>query len=411
MVKAIDLRITQSELLESIDSLQLVDSGEQAEEFFAAISWSFICEPGDAFAGFLISAFGQARALSLELAQTSPERYKNLLAEQGISGEERFGRFEKAALDARERWSPRLNLARVKAGCNAMAEKQAWFVSTDHQDWPVGFQDLEQHAPRGLWGMGDSSMLRSLGRSLAFVGSRISSTYGESACETLITPLVERGYSIVSGGAYGIDATSHRAALAAGGSTVAMMAGGLDRLYPSGNSDLFALLRDRGALLSEMPPGAEPTKWRFLQRNRLIAAMGLATVVVEANPRSGAVSTANRAIDLNRPVGAVPGPINTAGADGCHQLIRNAKATLVTSADDVVELLGGTAFEVELGAAGLGALETRVYDVIGFQGADLRSICAEAGLTHSEAQIGLASLSLLGFISESSAGWHRVSQP
>ena len=200
---------------------------------------------------------------------------------------------------------------------------------------------------------------------------------------------------------------SHRVTNSVGGLTVAMMAGGLDRLYPSGNRELFNSIEANGLILSEMPPGAEPTKWRFLQRNRLIAALGQATVVVEANPRSGAVSTANRAIELDRPVGAVPGPINSPGSDGCHLLIREGKAELITCAQEILEMIQPSGFDAPAEMAGLGALETRVLDVIGFGLVGLEAIRAEAGLTSSEANLGLAGLSLLGMVEQHSGGWQR----
>jgi DNA processing protein len=408
MVIQSGLRIAESELIAAISPLLLKDSHEDPSDFFAAICWSLICEPGDAFAGFLIDSFGAAQALALELEQTTPSKYLALLRAHESANAERFRSFEKVALEARQRWLPRMNLSRVIAACADMAKAGAWFVTSDYQAWPSRLLDLENHAPRGLWGLGDHSALGALSDAFAFVGSRISTDYGQSTCLDLIEPLVARGGAIVSGGAYGIDAAAHRATIASGGRTVAMMAGGLDRLYPSGNAELFVSVTKRGALLSEMPPGVEPTKWRFLQRNRLIAALGAATVVVEANPRSGAVSTANRALELDRPVGAVPGPIGSAASDGCHQLIRAAKASLVTCAQDIMELVGSADLYNELENIGLGALETRVYDVIGFGVADLGEICTQAGLTKAEAEIGLASLSLLGFIELDSHGWRRL---
>lgn len=408
MVIQSGLRIAESELMDAISPLLLKDSHEAPADFFASICWSLICEPGDSFAGLLISSFGAANSLVLEIEQTSPSKYLSLLREHESSGIERFRSLEKVAADARQRWMPRMNLRQVVEACQDMARLGGWFVTSEHHAWPERLLDLENHVPRGLWGLGDHGTLGALSDAFSFVGSRISTDYGQSTCLDLIEPLVARGSAIVSGGAYGIDAAAHRAAIASGGRTVAMMAGGLDRLYPSGNAELFVSIRKRGALLSEMPPGAEPTKWRFLQRNRLIAALGAATVVVEANPRSGAVSTANRALELDRPVGAVPGPIGSAASDGCHQLIRAAKASLVTCAQDIIELVGSVDLHSELETFGLGALETRVYDVIGFGVADLREICAQAGLTKAEAEIGLASLSLLGFVELDSHGWRRL---
>ncbi|MFM6965920.1 MAG: DNA-processing protein DprA, partial [Rhodoluna sp.] len=259
----------------------------------------------------------------------------------------------------------------------------------------------------GLWAIGNADHLSELSNGISIVGSRIASAYGERACSELVGPLIARGYLIISGGAYGIDAMAHKATLALRGVTAAMMAGGLDQLYPSGNRDLFKAIASNGLILSELPPGAEPTKWRFLQRNRLIAALGQATVVIEANPKSGAVSTANRAIELERPLGAVPGPIDSPGSDGCHQLIRQLKAELITCAEDVIELLEPNGQSVELLEQGLGALETRVLDAIAFGNATIEKIRADAGLTNSEATLGLSGLALLGIVEQHNGGWQR----
>jgi DNA processing protein len=382
-------------------------SDESAVDYFAALTWAVICEPGDAFAGQLISTFGAGRALALELARTDANAYVSHFAEAGSDWLEmkRFGRFEKTLAEARERWWPRLSISRVHDAIEAMEHLKGWFITERSEYWPQSLNDLADHTPRGIWGIGNLNS--ALPKAISVVGSRISSNYGEFATGELIGPMVSRGYAVVSGGAHGIDAHAHRSTLALGGLTVAVMAGGLDRLYPSGNRELFNEVADRGLLLSEMPPGAEPTKWRFLQRNRLIAALGDATLVIEASARSGAVSTANRAVDLGRPLGAVPGPINSPGSDGCHQLIRELKAQLITCFDDILELLGEDGLTSAAGLQGLGALETRVLDVIGAASADLARVCTEGGLTRTEAEMGIAGLSLMGLIEQDSLGWRR----
>jgi DNA processing protein len=296
-------------------------------------------------------------------------------------------------------------MAKVTSAVNTTASLGGWFVTETSEFWPNALLDLGNHVPRGLWGIGTPNF--DIDRAISVVGSRVATAYGEYATGELVGPMASRGFSIISGGAYGIDAQAHRATLALGGKTIAIMAGGLDRLYPSGNRELFKEVANKGLLLSEMPPGAEPTKWRFLQRNRLIAALGQAIILVEANARSGAMSTANRGVDLGRPIGAVPGPINAPGSDGCHQLIRGHKAELITCADDVLDMLGENSATIPAEVAGLGALETRVLDVIGLTGADLNRIRSEGGLTAAEAEIGIAGLSLLGYIEQDSSGWRR----
>lgn len=408
MVTSIDLMLSNSEI-ESLSSKMCLDGvNEPSIDYFASLAWAVVCEPGDAFAGQLVSTFGAARSLELEIHRTSAKDYAKLFAEAGSDWLElqKFGRFEKTLSDARERWTPRLTTAGVKKAIEEMSNLNGWFIAEHSQHWPKSLDDLGNHAPRGLWGIGNPEPCTT--RMISIVGSRVASSYGEFATAELLGPLVMRGYSVVSGGAYGIDASAHRATVAMEGSTIAVMAGGLDRLYPSGNRDLFKAITEQGAVVSEMPPGSEPTKWRFLQRNRLIAALGQGTIVVEANARSGAVSTANRAIELERPLGAVPGPIDSPGSDGCHQLIRDNKAQLITCSEDILEMLGANTIDSKIEAAGLGALELRVLDVIGFSVADIARICSEGGLTRSEAEIGIAGLSLLGVIEQDSLGWRRM---
>lgn len=407
MVNAAALMMTERQIVDATAQLRATESEESSTDFFAAIAWSVICEPGDSVAGKLVNHFGAARALELELRRVDAGYYFSEMSSSGEAPAESLAKFERTIEDARQRWSARFTMARVLESCAVMQSRSAWFVTNQSESWPAGLNDLENHAPRGLWGIGEAGRLRQLDKAISFVGSRIASSYGENACVELIGPLIDRGYAIISGGAYGIDAMSHRTTESLGGLTAAMMAGGLDRLYPSGNRELFRKLETAGLILSEMPPGAEPTKWRFLQRNRLIAALGQVTVVVEANPRSGAVSTANRAIELDRPLGAVPGPINSSGSDGCHLLIREGKAELITCAQDILEMVQSGDYGAEVRDLGLGALETRVLDVIGFGVVTLETIRSEAGLTSSEADLGVAGLSLMGLVEQHNAGWRR----
>jgi DNA processing protein len=196
--------------------------------------------------------------------------------------------------------------------------------------------------PVALWVRGDRLLDELVDRSVALVGSRASTAYGEHVAAELAHGLGERGWTTVSGGAFGIDAAAHRGALAAGAPTVAVLACGVDRAYPSAHSALFARVLDDGALVSEWPPGCAALSHRFLVRNRLIAALSRGTVVVEAAARSGAQATAKRAHGLGKAVMAVPGPVTSAMSVGCHQLLRDTEqgARLVTSAAEVVEVVG-----------------------------------------------------------------------
>ncbi|WP_409331491.1 DNA-processing protein DprA [Trujillonella humicola] len=196
--------------------------------------------------------------------------------------------------------------------------------------------------PVALWVRGPARLADVVERSVAVVGARASTAYGEHVAGDLAHRLGESGWAVVSGGAYGIDAAAHRGALAAGGSTVAVLACGVDRVYPSGNGALLERIADEGLVLSEWPPGAAPHRHRFLVRNRLIAALTRGTVVVEAAARSGAQATARRARRLGRPVMAVPGPVTSAMSVGCHELIRDQEsgAVLVGTAAHVIEEVG-----------------------------------------------------------------------
>ncbi|MEP6599787.1 MAG: DNA-processing protein DprA [Actinomycetota bacterium] len=214
--------------------------------------------------------------------------------------------------------------------------------------------------PLGLWVSGSADPTLLGVRSVAIVGSRAATPYGEHVTSELGYGLARRGVSVVSGGAYGIDAVAHRSALAADGCTILVSAGGLDRPYPTGNASLYARAKECGLVISESPPGAAPHRHRFLTRNRLIAAFSTGTVVVEAAARSGALNTAAHARELGRSVMAVPGPVTSAMSAGCHQLLRAEPdpALLVTSVDDILLLVGSIGEGVEREAPPRGAAGT-----------------------------------------------------
>ena len=223
------------------------------------------------------------------------------------------------------------------------------FVHRGSSEWLPGLDDLgttgsvsgiEGGRPLGLWVAGPMR-LDELGASgIAIVGARASTPYGDTVASELASELAEAGTVIVSGGAVGIDASAHRGALASDGATVAVMACGLDQLYPRCNDSLLRRIRMDQLLVSEYPPGATPTKFRFLTRNRLIAALSAATIIVEAAARSGAKNTVGWAQALGRPVLAVPGPVTSALSVTPHRLVRDAHAALVTNARDVLVELG-----------------------------------------------------------------------
>jgi DNA protecting protein DprA len=230
---------------------------------------------------------------------------------------------------------------RLKAVDLGLLEEQieksgAQFITPESANWPPSLNDLNA-APIGLVVKGDLSVLSE--RSLAIVGTRNPTPYGVRIAGDFAAGFVDREWNIVSGGAYGIDSAAHKGALIAEGRTIAVLATGIDVAYPAGNARLFAEIAENGALISEVMPGAHAIPSRFLTRNRIIAALSQATLVVEAAFRSGSLRTARDAAELMRPVMAIPGPISAPTSEGCHRLIGERAAEIVTSVTDAIELI------------------------------------------------------------------------
>jgi DNA processing protein len=212
-------------------------------------------------------------------------------------------------------------------------------VCPGDSEWPTQLNTLGVARPYALWLRGEADLRYCCLQSVSIVGARASSAYGTHVGTEMAATLAGRGWTVVSGGAYGIDASAHQGALAADGVTIAVLACGVDHAYPPGHHDLLASIAAQGVLVSEWPPGRTPTRLRFLIRNRVIGALTRGTVVVEAGQRSGALNTARHARDLGRPVMAVPGPVTSEASAGCHKIIREWGAVCVTDAYDVLELL------------------------------------------------------------------------
>ena len=212
----------------------------------------------------------------------------------------------------------------------------AKFITPEDSEWPRQLDDLAA-PPIGLIVKGDISVLQE--RGFAIVGTRNPTQYGVRNASEFAAGFVDREWVIVSGGAYGIDSAAHKGALIAEGRTIAVLAAGIDVAYPAGNARLFAEICENGALISEVLPGTPAIPSRFLTRNRIIAAISQATLVVEAAFRSGSLRTARDAAELMRPVMAIPGPINAPTSEGCHRLIGERAAELVTSVPDAIELV------------------------------------------------------------------------
>ena len=220
-----------------------------------------------------------------------------------------------------------------------MVASQAFLITRHDSDWPVSLDDLKA-PPIALIGRGSRTALSSVRESLSIVGTRNPSDYGVRVAGDFAAGAVDRGWSIISGGAFGIDSAAHKGAIIAEGQTIAILGGGVNSIFPSGNDRLFREIIQNGLLLSEVLPNVHAIPARFLIRNRLIAAISRATVVVEAAFRSGSLRTARDAAEIFRPVMAVPGPINSPTSDGCHRLIGERTAEIVTSIADCMELVG-----------------------------------------------------------------------
>lgn len=307
-----------------------------------------LVEPGDELAVQTVAAVGPERALAL---LTGRERLqpaeKDLLADVAGSPST-LGRRWSAGL---QRWAPRAAHLAPERDLVTLHRLGGGLLIPEDAAWPAGVADLGAQAPLGLWFRGTGT-LPATAQALAVVGSREATAYGRSVTRHLVGHVVRRGVCVVSGGAYGIDGAAHTAALEAAAGvppetgqagapvpTVAVLAGGLDRFYPAGHEDLLRAVMAAGLLVSEMPPGASPTRYRFLHRNRLIAALSGAVLVVEARWRSGAQNTAGHALGLGRELGVVPGPITSPSSAGCHRLLQETPARLVAGEEDVAALL------------------------------------------------------------------------
>jgi DNA processing protein len=216
----------------------------------------------------------------------------------------------------------------------------ARLVCPQDEEWPTGLAVLGGEEPLALWVRGERLVSEALDRSVAVVGARAATTYGGHVASEIGYGLAGRGWTVVSGGAFGIDALAHRGALAAGGITVAVLACGVDVPYPRSHDRLFARIAEEGLIISEWPPGTSPRPHRFLVRNRVIAAGTAGTVVVEGAVRSGALSTGRCAQKLGRPLMVVPGPVTSVMSAGCHLLLREEGTRLVTNVAEVVEEVG-----------------------------------------------------------------------
>jgi DNA processing protein len=384
---------------------------EAIRDRFARATWTGIAEPGDRTAGLVVQALGAADALDAVVARWPAPQWSAAIVQSGVDGVP-----ESEFQQAIERWQPRLKSATALLAVRQAARYGARLLVPDAAGWPVGMDDLGLHAPIALWVRGTEKALDALDTSVALVGARAATGYGEHVTMEVSAGLVDRGFAIVSGAAYGIDGMAHRAALASHGMTIAFLAGGVDRFYPAGHDALLTRMVEEGAIISELPCGQPPTKWRFLQRNRLIAAASQATVVIEAGWRSGSLNTAGHAAQIGRPVGAVPGPVTSAASAGCHRLIRDYDATLVTTADEIAELVGGAEARRSPSETSprddprpRSAEETRLLDAISQSSPrEVKDIAARAGLSIAAVQGLLGALEIEERVIERERGWVKT---
>ena len=281
------------------------------DDAYLALSWiSDIC---DLETSNLIAKFGAIETLNV-INQSSPrnaveKRRKNRLS----------------------------NLGEIQELKYVLKRNSINYISAIDANWPKSLNDLGFNKPLGLFYKGDIDLLHQ--ENISIVGTRKSSNYGNSIAGEFAFDLASIGFNVVSGGAIGIDTASHHGALNAQGKTICVQANGLHKLYPSKNEILFEKIIKNGLMLSEHPPGRNPTKNSFLNRNRIIAALSKSTMVVEAAEISGALSTARHALRMQRLVLAVPGSIHSKSSSGTNELIRNREAESVTNLQQVLELI------------------------------------------------------------------------
>jgi DNA processing protein len=305
-------------------------------------------------------------------------------------------------------------LIQARADLDAVHASGARLVCPGDAEWPTGLDELDwagdgRAAPLALWVRGEIGLDRLCRRAIAVVGARSATFAGRATAREIAGGVAEQGWTVVSGAAEGIDAAAHEAALAAGGSTVAVMAGGLDVVYPRRHAPLLRQIAQQGAVLTEAPPGTPPQRLRFLTRNRLIAALGHGTVMVEAALRSGALSTVAHAHALGRQVCCVPGPVGSQVSAGCHRQIREGMATLVTNAAEVLADVGplGTTAQEELPRPrgprdGLAPTQLSLLDALPTRGGlSITGLMAVTGTTVRQVTADLGNLELAGLISHS----------
>ncbi|WGW13084.1 DNA-processing protein DprA [Saxibacter everestensis] len=420
-------------------------------ERLARAGLSRLAEPGDETAWALVQVLGAVGALELIRSnRPAPRKLSFAVARQlaglgegpsserpgaeGLLSDELAYHPELAGFMPHlgrglQRWRPRVPDLNPERDLATVARFGGRLVIPGDDEWPERLRDLGPTEPLALWVRGAPSLSDAVRESVALVGSRHASAYGRALAADWAYGLVDRGYCVVSGGAYGIDAQAHVGALnvgeSAGVPTVSFLAGGIDRFYPGGNTSLFDQILENGLIVAEAAPGCSPRKFRFLLRNRLIAASSRATVVIEAGWRSGALNTAHQAAELMRPVGAVPGSVFAATSAGCHRLLREACAICVTDISELVELAGPLTVTAPAAPAMLpfeAAAERRASDALlpadarlldalpVRQYVDVTALQKSAGMSLTEVRSGLSRLELAELAARAGTGWRRTTR-
>lgn len=372
----------------------------------ARLTLSRIGEPGDPRLTSLVSELGPVEVLAALRAQSrTPGRTRSQHAEL------------QHALAAR------LADADPDVDADLAARRGFRFVTPEDAEWPVALDDLA-HAPPlhdrggvpvGLWVRGRLRLDEVATGAVAVVGSRSATTYGAGVAGEIAADLASSGRAVVSGAAFGIDEAAHRAALAVRGPTFAVLACGVDRAYPAAHAGLLDYIAEEGLVVSEAAPGCSPTRIRFLARNRLIAALGVGTVVVEAAARSGALNTAHWAAALSRVLMGVPGPVTSPQSEGVHRLIRARDGLLVTSGSDVLEAVGSPGQDLSRPVSAPAAPRDRlafeqrvVLEAVPRRaGTTVRSIARAAGIAPERAETVLGELEASGFVERSRDRWRQ----
>ena len=291
-------------------------------ERMARIVLAMIAEPDDATTGYVLGRHGGVATLSL------------VESDHDVTGLVRAD-----VLLWRERLRARIAPDLMERVTEAEQYGFGTLIPAD-REWPAGLDDLGDRAPYVLWTQGASSVLATeLSARVTITGARASTHYGEQITSDLAMGMADEERVVIAGAAYGIDSAAHRSVLAAGGQTIAVLATGVDRRYPAAHTELLDRIGDTGLLVSELPPGAAPTRERFIARNRLMAALSGGVVIPEAGVRSRSLTTVRTAHRLGRGVGAVPGPVTSAVSNGPNELIKQGVACVVTQTSDVIALL------------------------------------------------------------------------